>query len=318
MIARTLALLAGGLICLNLITGLFIDHFDANHWWFDFRLLPQWMSDLILAVAAISLIAWSIRPQMPNLRRGITCTAIALLCVTAICNAMNFYLLLAVDKISPHIPIPLSAMTAGAMGWILWSIYRNREIAISRKMWGSAVATAFIFILGVPLSQIVFFGNTDYRRPADAAIVFGARAYADGRPSNALSDRVHTACELYQKGFVRKLVFSGGPGDGAIHETEVMKRLAMDLGVPSDAIVLDAQGVNTAATVRNVTHMSRDSGASRLLAVSHFYHLPRIKLEFERAGMQVYTVPSPQGRPLNKLPLLVAREIAALWVYYLN
>ena len=81
-----------------------------------------------------------------------------------------------------------------------------------------------VCVLAFPLSQILFFGKTDYRRAADVAVVFGARAYADGRPSDALADRVRAACELYRSGTVTKLIFSGGPGDGAIHETEAVAR----------------------------------------------------------------------------------------------
>src|SRR6185503_7842801 len=94
-------------------------------------------------------------------------------------------------------------------------------------------------------------GKTEYRRHADAIIVFGARAYADGRPSDALADRVRTACQLYHEGWAKKLILSGGPGDGAIHETESMRRLAIQLGIPADAVLLDPQGLNTRATLAN-------------------------------------------------------------------
>jgi len=55
-----------------------------------------------------------------------------------------------------------------------------------------------------------------------------------------------------------------------------------------------------------------------VLGVSHFYHLPRIKLQFERQGLRVFTVPAHETRAMLKLPLFMAREIAAIWVYYLQ
>src|SRR5438552_2413903 len=103
--------------------------------------------------------------------------------------------------------------------------------------------------LAFPLAQMFCFGKTDYRRPADLAVVLGARVYADGRPSDALADRVRTACQLYREGLVGKLLFSGGPGDGKVHETESMKRLAIQLGVNPRDILLDEAGLNTQATV---------------------------------------------------------------------
>ncbi len=55
-----------------------------------------------------------------------------------------------------------------------------------------------------------------------------------------------------------------------------------------------------------------------MLAVSHFYHLPRVKLAYERAGVEVYTVPAESTGPIAETPRLVLREIPAFWVYYLR
>jgi vancomycin permeability regulator SanA len=162
------------------------------------------------------------------------------------------------------------------------------------------------------------FGKTDYRRPADLAVVLGARAYADGRPSDALADRVRTACRLYHAGLAKKLLFSGGPGDGPVHETVAMQRMAVALGVKPDDILLDPGGLNTQATVRNTESLFPQIHASRILVVSHFYHLPRIKLTYQRTGWEVYTVPAKESYLLRQLPYNMAREIAATWVYYLR
>jgi uncharacterized SAM-binding protein YcdF (DUF218 family) len=95
-----------------------------------------------------------------------------------------------------------------------------------------------------------------------------------------------------------------------------MKRLAITLGVKSEDIFTDLGGVNTQATVRNTADICRQLNARRVLVVSHFYHLPRIKLAYQRAGWEVYTVPAQESRRLGQLPYNMAREIAALWVYY--
>ena len=152
-----------------------------------------------------------------------------------------------------------------------------------------------------PLAQISLFGFTDYRRPADVIVVFGA----SGEP---LYDRLRTACDLYRQGFAPKLLFSGGPG-----EPEQMRNYAIHHGVPASATLEDAAGVNTEATVRNTVEASR----GRILAVSHFYHLPRIKMTFQRYGSEVYTVPS-ETTMYALMPYQLAREDAAFWAYYLR
>jgi uncharacterized SAM-binding protein YcdF (DUF218 family) len=165
--------------------------------------------------------------------------------------------------------------------------------------------------------QMACFGASDYRRHADAIVVFGARAYADGRPSLVLRDRMATACELYEEGRAPLLVLSGGPGDGAHHETAVMYAFAREAGVPAAAILRDEDGVDTRATVRNSTSLLRARGAETALAVSHGYHLPRIRMTFEREGFAAYTVPARESGVLPKLPWYVAREAMALWAYFL-
>ncbi len=97
-----------------------------------------------------------------------------------------------------------------------------------------------------------------------------------------------------------------------------MRQLATELGVPAEDLVIDAQGVNTDATCRNTSAMFASLGTARVLAVSHFYHLPRIKLCYQRYGCEVCTVPARQTRPLARLPRFMVRETAALWLYYLR
>ncbi len=141
--------------------------------------------------------------------------------------------------------------------------------------------------------------------------MFGARCYADGAPSLTLEDRVKTACALYHEGYAPRLRMSGGPGDGAVHETAAMARLARALGVPAHAIEIDETGHNTWATVD-----ATPSG--KTLVVSHFYHLARIKLSYRARGRDVFTVPARETRPVRGTPQFVAREVPAFWWYWLR
>jgi uncharacterized SAM-binding protein YcdF (DUF218 family) len=171
-----------------------------------------------------------------------------------------------------------------------------------------------ICAVGFPFAQMFCFCLTDYRRQADAIVVFGARVYADGSVSDALADRVRTGCELYLDGLTGRIIFSGGPGDGDVHQTEAMRKMAVELGVPAEAVILDRDGLSTRATVRNTCEMFEKLGVRHVLAVSHFYHLPRVKMSYQRQDVEVYTIPARQSSTLAATAYLVAREIAALWV----
>jgi len=75
--------------------------------------------------------------------------------------------------------------------------------------------------------------------------------------------------------------------------------------------------VNTEETAQYVGTLVRERSLKSVLAVSHAYHLPRVKMTFEHSGVCAYTVPAAERYTLRKMPYLVAREVAALWVYYL-
>jgi hypothetical protein len=46
--------------------------------------------------------------------------------------------------------------------------------------------------------------------------------------------------------------------------------------------------------------------------------LPRIKLAYQRDGWDVFTVPAKESHLLRQMPYNMAREVAAIWVYYLR
>jgi vancomycin permeability regulator SanA len=317
---RGLALFLGTFCLLNLARRFRGADLDGNLLWIDLRFLPHTLAQLLLFLTAILLVAFALRPAGSVWRRRLTVAVLAFLGIGVLENLVNFYRLLADGSIHPAIPIAFSTFVLAALGTLGASVWHHDATSLQQRgVLKSQIATSFIACgLVFPVLQMFCYGKTDYRRFADAAVVLGARAYADGRPSDALSDRVRTACGLYQEGLVHKLILSGGPGDGPVSESQAMKRMALKLGVKSEDIVLDERGVNTRATVRNTELIFRELHVSRVLVVSHFYHLPRIKLAYHQAGTEVYTVPAREGYLLRQLPYNMAREIAAFWTYYLR
>jgi uncharacterized SAM-binding protein YcdF (DUF218 family) len=297
-----------GLLCLLNVFVEAVGGFNANIWWIDLRPLPSIAAFAMQLLAAGALLAVAIG-RRPFVVRGI----IALLQLIAVINVIGFYVLLAQGRMHGW-PVPFSLLVAIALGVILHSTFYPPTRFIA---WRSLLTTG-VCVIAFPLAQMFLFGKTDYTRHADAIVVLGARAYADGRPSDALADRVRTAAQLYNAGYAPRLIMSGGPGDGVLNEPEVMRDYAVKLGVPADAIHLDPQGLNTAATVTNTLPILRELDCRRVLVVSHFYHLPRIKLSYQQAGVEVYTVPARERYTLTRMPFLIAREVPALWLYYIR
>jgi vancomycin permeability regulator SanA len=321
-VPRLLALFIAGFTLLALLGELRTPGFDANVWWIDLRPLPGSLAQALPAVTALLLLAFAVRPGMGVGRRAATATAAFGLAVAALYDCVRFYEAWAAGSIAPWAPVPLSLFVALVLAYVGAVALRGGRVAVEgrRRAWALAAAVLTVVLCGVlfPLAQVLFFGTTDYRRPADVAVVFGAQVHDDGRISTSLYDRVTTAVSLYEEGLVERLVMSGGQGTAPVHEAVAMRDLAIELGVPAGAIVLDLGGLDTDATVRGTGAIFRRDGVERVLAVSHFYHLARVKLAYQAAGWDVQTVPAVQSYVVPQTPRLVAREVPAFWVYYLR
>ncbi len=125
--------------------------------------------------------------------------------------------------------------------------------------------------------------------PQPVAIVFGAGLYRDGSPTPVLRDRLATAAELYALGKVEKLLFSGDNRTVYYNEPEAMRRYALQLGVPAEAIVLDYAGLRTYDTCYRARHIFQVESA---ILVTQRFHLPRALYLCSRLGIRAEGVPA--------------------------
>ena len=318
-VARGLALFLGGFTLLNVIGTLRTPAFDANVWWVDPPSVPRPVSLALYCAVGLALIAYALAPRMRAWRRWTTIGLCAAFTAMAVLNVVDFYQVWRDGVIEPGLPLPLSLLVAVALAYVAWASVRSP--ARGRRRWPAAavlLATSALCAIAFPMLQVWFFGSTDYRRPADVAVVFGAQVHNDGRPSTSLVDRMTTADQLYKDGLVKRLIVSGAVGESGYNEALVMRDMAVEAGVPARAIVIDSSGVNTDATVQHTIVFFGGRDWRRVLAVSQGYHLPRVKLAYQRAGWNVFTVPATTSKPIPQTPRLVAREIPAFWAYYMR
>lgn len=149
-------------------------------------------------------------------------------------------------------------------------------------------AIAALIALWVPTWYIERRFASSVHSPEEApvaavAIVFGAGLRRDGRPTIVLYDRVATAVQLFQDGKVPRLLMSGTQAGPSYDEPGAMRALAIELGVPAEAIDLDPGGTRTFSTCQR----ARESypGAAMLL-VTQGYHLPRALAICAGLGLQ--------------------------------
>jgi vancomycin permeability regulator SanA len=231
-------------------------------------------------------------------------------------DAVGFYVLVLRGSIRTALPVPLSLVVATLLAAGLVAMFKKEVAARERphRFLTDSVAAAVGFGVLV-LSHLITFGTTDYTRSADAAVVLGAKVYPDGTASLALSDRVRTAIDLFRQGRVRFLIMSGATGVEGHNEAEVMRRLAVEAGVPAWCVLVDDAGVNTSESARRCARILTERRLDTVLVVSHYYHLARSKMAFVDQGVACFTVPARMSRRLAKEPYFVLRECAAYLAY---
>jgi vancomycin permeability regulator SanA len=321
--ARGAALFLAIFILIGLVGELRSRATDLSLWWIDIRDVPAVFRLPFLAGFGATMLLWAVRSTPGTTLRRATAMACALFAGFAVRDTVRYLSVVGGGLVRPSAPIPLSLVIAVGLGILAIATLRARPSATSRRRTTLAIvsagaAWAFVF----PIAQMLFLGTTDYRRPAEAAVIFGARVYATGRPSPLLADRLATGIELYRTGLVGTLVMSGGDGADGFNEARVMHDEAVAAGVDDGAILVDPAGKTTEATVDNTMTLltARGGGVmpARLIVVSQAYHLPRIQLAYANGGIDVLTVPAADPEPIREMPLLALREVPAFWAYFVR
>lgn len=295
----------------NLAWSLVHPALDANWLWLGWA-GAGWWGRVLLVVFAAAVIGWR---RLPGARtERLARSVVGVVAAGCLVDTVGYYQVLIDGRIGTALPVPLSLACALVLAHWAWRPPAGERAPRARRLvaWGAAAGIWVAVVVGS-------LAVTDYARPADAIVVFGARVWADGRPSDALADRTRTAIALYHRGLAPVLVMSGGHGaDAPISEPAAMARMAEAAGVPRSAIVLDETGLNTAGTIRAMAQLSAERGWRRMLMVTHDYHCARVKLAAAQAGLTVYTVPAVEALPLLGKPYFVVRELVAMAWYWVH
>ena len=170
-----------------------------------------------------------------------------------------------------------------------------------------AVTTlAIVWLVGSPLVSTIAIGFLESRTPPfdragteryDAVVVLGAGIMGKGslRPADQLTglsmQRTLCGADLFTESRAPRLVLSGGDGkifgEGPKEAVE-MQRLAIRLGVPEQAILLDDRA---RTTYENAVGTKRVLGQGSILLVTSASHMPRAAGLFRKQGFTVTPAP---------------------------
>jgi uncharacterized SAM-binding protein YcdF (DUF218 family) len=117
--------------------------------------------------------------------------------------------------------------------------------------------------------------------------------------------RFQEGVNLYQLGLGQFLVFSGAAFDNGTSNADVMRTLAVRLGVPESAILEEPQGEDTWGNAVYTRQVLEEHRLHSAILVTSPYHARRAKLTFDAAyagsGIQlmVHAAPDSQWRKLS-------------------
>lgn len=174
----------------------------------------------------------------------------------------------------------------------------------------SAAVLTLICIISVGIS-ISSYAKTDETQKADAAIILGA-AVEDGAPTPVFRERINHGISLYQDGYVKYLIFTGGIGDGdSISEAQAGKNYAISMGIPESAILIEEESHITEENLENAKALMEQYDLQTALIVSDPLHMKRAMLMAKDYGITAYASPTKTTMyqsAKTKLPFL-AREV---------
>jgi uncharacterized SAM-binding protein YcdF (DUF218 family) len=126
--------------------------------------------------------------------------------------------------------------------------------------------------------------------PAQAIVVLGASVAADGTLSDSSLRRAIGGIRLYRAGLAPRLVLLGMGGEAASRA-----RLAAELGVPREAMVIEDEEPTTRDEAARVAQVLGRRGERTVLLVTDVLHMGRARRLFEREGLVVRPAPTETG-----------------------
>jgi len=161
------------------------------------------------------------------------------------------------------------------------------------KMLGLAFI-AYLLIFYTPLIWIVArpLKISQPLEKADCIVVFAGGVGESGKAGQGYEERVQYVVSLYKQGYAKNIIFSSGY-IYAIKEAEIMKALAVSLGVSPDAIILEKKAANTYQNVKYSSSILRDRHMTKAIVVSSPYNMRRIALVSKKISPDIRFIYEP-------------------------
>ena len=230
------------------------------------------------------------------------------------------------DYSRPSLPLPMTIALAIGVAWLWW-----RGSARAPRMYLTLIAVCYalaampvgVSVLGWPLAAGA--QRIDSRQAAagaDTVVLLGGgvgSATVGGRtagvPTASSLLRALEAARVFHAIGARLLVASGGtprPERQAMSESAVLRRLVVDAGVPSTAVIEESRSTTTAGQAAFVRDLLRARGVERIVVVTSPMHMKRALGLFRAEHLDAIGSPAPLRSETSPAPPLLLPNVESL------
>ena len=223
---------------------------------------------------------------------------------------------------------PLNFILLMLLGWLL--------LKRKPKLGKSLIALSFVLLIALSmpivanalmqwLEKDIYALQPAAARNAEAIVILGGGVYHDA-PEYAMDAVNGLTLERLQYGaYLQRqtglpILVTGGRPEGGTPEAEIMKRsLEQAFKVPVRWV--EDRSLDTAQNAQLSATILKAAGVHKVLLVSHAWHLPRARIEFEKLGLTTTPAPTRFGfvrgsRPGSEIFDFLPQARALLKSYY--
>ena len=226
----------------------------------------------------------------------------------------------------------------GGIGWLL----RKRKPKLGKGL--MALSVALLFALSMPivannlmrlLEQDIHPLQPSDMQAAQAIVILGGGVYHDAPEYGADTINGLTLERLQYGAYLQRqsglpILVTGGRPEGGMPEGAMMQRtLEQEFKVP--VRWAETRSFDTAQNAQFSAVILKAAGIRKVLLVSHAWHLPRARIEFEKQGLSTTLAPTrfgfvpakrtdfdifdylPQARALQKSYFAMHEGVGIVW-----
>lgn len=170
-----------------------------------------------------------------------------------------------------------------------------------RRKWPNVLAIIVLLICSLPLTGSIIWKSLESDYPYkpiddlerhDAVVVLSGMLGGFDTSRGFVTqwgdpDRFFDGVRLVKSGKAETLIFTRGrmPWSNTPPEGELLRQKAIEMGVKPSRILLTDEVANTADEAREVKKLVDAQGIASVVIVTSSFHMPRVKLLFDHAGV---------------------------------